>query len=85
MVKHLFQSIQLLFAHSAICLGKNFTKANQLSIDSDYMYCDCTVFNETYLGRDWLKINSSKYANFQTTSQENILSSEVHAFLCCIN
>jgi len=59
MVKHLVQSIQLLFAVSALRLGKNFTKANQLSVDSDYVYCDCTGFNETYLGRDWLKINSS--------------------------
>jgi len=67
-----------LFAVSALKLCKSFTKANQLCLDSDYLYCDYTVFNKIYLGRDWLKINSSKYANCQTTRQENILSSEVH-------
>ena len=79
MVKHRVQSIQLLFAVSALRLGKNFKKANQLSVDSDYVYYDYTVFNKTYLGRDCLKINSTKYANCQTTRQESILSSEVHA------
>jgi len=34
MVKHLVQSIQLLFAVCALRLGKNFTKENQLSVDS---------------------------------------------------
>jgi len=67
MVKHLVQSIQLLFAVSALRLGKNFTKTNQLSVDSDHVYCDYTVFNKTYLGCDWLKISSSKYGNCQTT------------------
>jgi hypothetical protein len=86
MVKHLAQSIQLLFAVSALRLSKNFTKANHLSVDSDYnrniqnyVYYDYTVLNKTYLGRHWLKINSSKHANCQTTHQESILSSEVHA------
>jgi hypothetical protein len=79
MVKHIVQSIQFLFAVSALRLGKNFTKANQLSVDSDYAYWDYTLLNKTFLGRDCLKINSSKYVNCQTTRQECILSSKVQA------
>jgi len=44
-VKYLVQSIQLLFSVSSLRLGKNFTKANQLSVDSDYVYCDYREFN----------------------------------------
>jgi len=81
MVKHLVQSIRLLFAVSAFRLAKYFTKANQLSVDSGYVDCDCTVLNEAYFGRDCLNFNSSMYANCQTTCQESILSSEVRPLL----